>query len=250
MKGKTLTGQAKLWHENELLNMVCIGAERVCLLYRIFDLRGGRMSDYWEQRYKSEGEIWGSLPSITVARADNHFSAQSCSRILVPGCGYGRNANFFQKKGYLVTGVDISETAVAIARKMNPKVEYLTGSVFDIDFKDGSFDGLYAFNFLHFMMEKERRTFIQQHMNYLRSGGVAFFTVFSEEEKGFGSGKEVEKNTFEAKPGRPAHYFTKEDMLNHFSLYTVLEEGIMEEPENHPPDGRHVHYLRYIVLKV
>ena len=218
-------------------------------MVRIFVVRGLKMSEYWEQRYRGEGEIWGSLPSITVARADHHFSTQGCSRILVPGCGYGRNANFFQKKGYSVTGVDISETAVTMARKFNPKVEYVTGSVFDIDFDDGSFDGIYAFNFLHFLRERERKMFIQQHMKYLRSGGVGFFTVFSEEEKGFGSGTEVEKNTFEAKPGRPAHYFDKEDLINHFSIYTVLEDGIIEEPENHPPDGRHVHYLRYIALR-
>ena len=208
------------------------------------------MQEYWEQRYSDEGEIWGALPSISVARADRQFAEHGCRSVIVPGCGYGRNANFFQKKGYAVTGVDISATAIDMARTLNAKIEYVTGSVFDVEFPAGSFDGLYAFNFLHFMLERERRSFIQQYSDLLRPGGVAFYTVFSEEEKAFGKGKEIEKNTFETKSGRPAHYFTREDLLNHFSLFTVLEEGLIEEPENHPPDGHHVHYLRYIAVRI
>ena len=208
------------------------------------------MREYWEERYKKDGEIWGTLPSVTVAKADRYFAEHGCRHILVPGCGYGRNANYFQKKGYLVTGIDISETAVYMARKLNPKVEYVTGSVFDVNLPPDTYDGIYAFNFIHFMLERERKMFISQYMNLLRPGGAAFFTVFSEEEKGFGQGAEVETNTFEPRPGRPAHYFTREDLLNHFSVYTLLGEGMIEDPENHAPDGHHVHYLRYIAVRV
>lgn len=208
------------------------------------------MKGYWEQRYSEEGEIWGSRPSITVARADRLFVEHGCRTILIPGCGYGRNANFFQKKGYAVTGIEISETAVVLGRKLNPGIKYITGDTADADFESGSFDGLYAFNFLHFLIERERKSFISQYLDYLRPGGVAFFTVFSEEEKGFGNGTEIESNTFETKPGRPSHYFTREDLLNHFIRYTVLDEGMIEEPENHLPEGHHVHYLRYIAVKV
>ena len=207
------------------------------------------MGEYWEKRYVKDGEIWGMLPSITVARADEYFTAHECRNILVPGCGYGRNANFFQKKEYHVTGIDISESAIFMARRLNPKIEYVTGSVFDVELPQDLYDGIYAFNFLHFMLEQQRKQFIRQYMDILHPGGVGFFTVFSEEEKGFGQGVEVEQNTFETRPGRPSHYFTREDLLNHFSLYTVIGEGLVEEPENHLPDGHHIHYLRYIALK-
>ena len=208
------------------------------------------MKTFWDERYEAEGEIWGNLPSKTVVRADAFFHEHQCRKVLVPGCGYGRNANYFQKKGYDVTGVDFSEKAVFMARKFNPKIDYITESVFDVDFPFGSFEAVYAFNILHFFLEAERKCFIRQYCDYIRPGGIAYFTVFSEEEKDFGKGSEVEPNTFEAKLGRPAHYFTREDLLNHFTLYTVLEDGLVEESENHPPDGRHLHYLRYIIVKI
>ena len=208
------------------------------------------MQTYWDERYAAEGEIWGNLPSKTVSKADSFFQSNNCKKILVPGCGYGRNANFFQKKGYEVTGIDSSETAIFMARRLNPKIEFVTSSVFDADFTEGSFDCLYAFNLLHFFLAHDRRSFIKQYFAYLRPGGIAYVTVFSDEERGFGVGSEVEPGTFEVKLGRPAHFFTREDLMNHFSMYTVLEEGLVEEIENHPPDGRHIHYLRYIVLKV
>lgn len=79
-------------------------------------------------------------------------------------------------------------------------------------------------------------------------GGLLYFTVFSEKESSFGEGQEVEKNTYESRPGRPAHYFTEEDLNNHFTGLQVIEAGLMEEPEDH--GGKpHTHSLRYIFVK-
>ena len=74
-----------------------------------------------------------------------------------------------------------------------------------------------------------------------------FFTVFSEEESNFGQGKEVEKNTFETRPGRPAHYYTEDDLLEQFKNFSIIEKGILTDPEDH--GGKpHTHVLRYILL--
>ncbi len=37
--------------------------------------------------------------------------------MLIPGFGYGRNAQAFTDKGIDVTGIEISETAINLARK-------------------------------------------------------------------------------------------------------------------------------------
>ena len=76
-----------------------------------------------------------------------------------------------------------------------------------------------------------------------------FFTVFSDKEADFGKGNEVEKNTFESRPGRPAHYFTEDDLKLHFANYEIVETGLMEDPEDH--GGKpHTHALRYICVRV
>jgi hypothetical protein len=82
----------------------------------------------------------------------------------------------------------------------------------------------------------------------LRAGGLMFFTVFSDREPSFGKGEEVEKGTFESKSGRPVHYFTEEDLRNHFCEFETLEAGIAEDPEDHG-EGTHTHILRYIFAR-
>jgi len=72
--------------------------------------------------------------------------------------------------------------------------------------------------------------------------------VFSEKEDSYGKGAETEKNTFESKPGRPVHYFTDDDLKEHFQGMDMVETGIMEDREDHG-DRPHTHVLRYIYVK-
>jgi SAM-dependent methyltransferase len=205
--------------------------------------------NYWDERYSEEAAIWGALPSRTVVKADTLFRECGAESILIPGCGYGRNANYFEKRGYSVTGVDLSERAIVMARRLNPRVEFIRGSFFDIDFADGSFDAGYCYNFLQYLLEPERKLFVKRVFDLLRGGGLLYLTVFSEEEKGFGSGHRVEDATFEALPGRPVHYFSRNDLIDCFVTQTVIEEGTFEESEDHTPKGPHIHYMRYAVVK-
>ena len=64
-----------------------------------------------------------------------------------------------------------------------------------------------------------------------------------------GKGREVETNTFESKPGRPVHYFDEEDLRDHFQRFSVIENAIIEDPENHGEQGNHLHALRYIFAR-
>ena len=62
-------------------------------------------------------------------------------RALDFGCGAGRSTRFVARFGYHTTGVDISESMVALARKLDPKGDYrLSGEDGFAGFADGSFD--------------------------------------------------------------------------------------------------------------
>lgn len=73
--------------------------------------------------------------------------------------------------------------------------------------------------------------------------------MFSEKEPTFGKGNMVEENTSESKPGRSVHYFTEEDLIQHFSQLALLETGLMEDIENHGEEGPHKLIVRYIVAQ-
>jgi SAM-dependent methyltransferase len=206
------------------------------------------MNEYWEKRYRAEGRIWGELPSRTAEYALELFRKNKVKKVLVPGSGYGRNTRFFSGSGLKVTGIEISETACMMAREFDTLSRFYNASALDMSFLSEKYDAIYCFNVLHLFREEERKLLIQECISKVKNNGLMFFTVFSEKEVSYGKSREVEKDTFESKPGRPAHYFTGKDLREHFKSMEVLETGLVDDPEDHG-EGPHTHILRYIWVK-
>lgn len=205
--------------------------------------------EYWNNRFTEKGKIWGIDPSKTAIYALKLFKKYDIKKILIPGAGYGRHTKFFSTNNYEVTGIEISEKGLVLSRKLDPKSNLILGSVLDMPFDDEIYDAVFCYNLLHLLLEKQRISFIEKCYNQLRDKGFAFFSVFSEQEESFGRGTKIEENTFESKPYRPTHYFTEEDLLQHFYAFCVIETDIIEEKENHGELGLHTHRLRYIFVK-
>lgn len=201
--------------------------------------------EFWEKRFREEGEVWGELPSKSAYQALELFHKHGVKSILVPGSGYGRNTRLFSSSGFSVTGIEISTTACELAKQFDPDTEVYEGSVLDISPVPGTFDAIYCYNVLHLFAESNRRLFLLECLGKLGEPGLVFFTVFSEEEPSFGQGKEVESNTYESRLGRPTHYFTEEDLREHFRDFEIIETGIIHEPEDHGGQP-HTHILRYV----
>jgi len=204
--------------------------------------------EFWEKRFREEGRVWGEMPSKSAYQALELFRRYGVKSVLVPGSGYGRNTRLFSSSGFTVTGIEISATACNLAKQFDPASQVYEGSVLDMASVPGTFDAIYCFNTLHLFCENERRLFIKECTGKLGEPGLAFFTIFSEQEPSFGLGKEVESNTYESRPGRPTHYFTEDDLRDHFHDFEVIETGIVEEPEDHGGQA-HTHILRYILAK-
>ncbi|MEI6293063.1 MAG: class I SAM-dependent methyltransferase [Methanomicrobiales archaeon] len=207
------------------------------------------MNTFWEERFSDEGRIWGDTPSRSAEHAIGLFKNAGVHVVLVPGSGYGRNAVAFARAGFQVTGIEISATAISLAQQNNQGIRYHLGSVLDMPFDDSMYDGIYCFNLLHLFRKKDRTAFLQLCEEQLKDGGVMFFVVFSERETSFGKGRMVEEYTFESKPGREVHYYSREDLVSEFRDLEILETGMTEDPEEHGEEGVHTHLLRYIYAR-
>jgi len=205
--------------------------------------------EYWNNRFSEKGKIWGIEPSNTAIYALNLFKKYEIKKILIPGAGYGRHTKFFSANNYEVTGIEISEKGLSLARDLDSKSKLILGSVLDMPFDDEIYDAVFCYNLLHLLLEKQRISFIEKCYNQLRNAGLAFFSVFSEHEDSFGKGAQIAENTFESKSYRPTHYFTEEELSQHFDAFTVIKTSIIEEKENHGELGPHTHRLRYIFVK-
>ena len=201
--------------------------------------------EYWDGRYASEGKIWGDSPSQSAHDALKLFLTRNVKSVLVPGSGYGRNTRLFSTTGLDVTGIEISETAYKMASQFDPRSKFYRGTVLDMSFDNRRYDGIYCFNVLHLFRHQERELFLRQCLDKLKPRGLAFFTVFSDEESTFGQGQKTEPNTFESRPNRPVHYFTESDLSEHFRDFNILEIGTIKDTEDHGGQA-HIHILRYI----
>ncbi len=205
------------------------------------------MSQYWDERFRREGKIWGETASRTAVKAIEVFRAHKVKDVLVPSSGYGRNTRFFSRDGFRVTGVEVSSVAYTLALQFDPAARLFNASFLDWE-PDGAYDAVYCFNVLHLFLAAERRRFIEKCRDCLRPGGLLYFTVFSEQEDSCGKGASAEPDTYESKPGRPVHYFTNDDLCIHFAGMELLETGLATDEEDHG-EGPHTHVLRYICAR-
>ncbi|MGE5416720.1 MAG: class I SAM-dependent methyltransferase [Acidobacteriota bacterium] len=207
------------------------------------------MKEFWDNRFKEEGKIWGDEPSVTAFYALKSFVEYGVKKLLIPGIGYGRNARLFAGNGIEVDGIEVSGEALRHARSADLPIRCYEGSVLDMPFNDEIYDAVYSLNVLHFFRAEERARFIEKCAEQLKDGGIMFFAALSEQEPAFGQGKQVEENTWERQPGRIVHFFTDEDIRNHFRAFNVLETGLMEDPTKHGDKGENTHILRYILVR-
>lgn len=99
--------------------------------------------------------------------------------VLDVGCGAGFLSNAIAKAGHTVSGIDMSEESLAIAKKYDEtkKVNYQIANAYELPFEDESFDVVSAMDFLEHVEEPAR--VIKEVSRVLKPGGVFFFHTFS-----------------------------------------------------------------------
>ncbi len=196
------------------------------------------MEGIWDNILTKETLAWGDTPSPVVEWLAAHLPAPA--RVLVPGCGYGRNALGLAKLGYRVIATDTSHPGLTRARCAftHPAIEYVEQEVFD---PQGPFDAILAHYVIHLFRAAERSRLLAIWRDALRPGGLLVLTALSTRCAFFGQGEELEPGTWSNPGWIPIHFET------HFALATALEEHGFEtvqteerlEPENKPAGNAH-----------
>lgn len=95
------------------------------------------------------------------------------------GCGGGYLTNYLATLGHKVTGVDLSNQSLDIARKndVTGSVEYLRASAYELPFKEGTFDVVCAMDLLEHVENPAQ--VIKEASRLLKKGGLFFFHTFN-----------------------------------------------------------------------
>ena len=109
------------------------------------------------------------------------FSAYRGKRLLEVGCGVGLDLVAFAQHGGVVTGIDLSEQAIELAKKnfafsgVQGDLRVMNGE--NIAFDDHSFDAVYAHGVLQYTADATRM--VAEIYRVLKPGGEAILMVYN-----------------------------------------------------------------------
>ncbi|RWS45119.1 class I SAM-dependent methyltransferase [Bacillus mycoides] len=204
------------------------------------------MTEFWEASFIENQTMWGFEPSDSAILTKDFFLEKKVKDILIPGIGYGRNAKVFIDNGIHVTGIEISKTAIELARQNELNADFFHGSVTDMPFGNKLYDGIFCYALIHLLNKDEREQFIKDCYSQLKPNGYMIFTTISKEAPMFGKGEQLDKDYFEIMEGVKMYFYDIESVKQDFGKYGLIECTEIVEPhknaENKPP-------FKFIMIK-
>lgn len=204
------------------------------------------MTEFWESSFIEKQMMWGFEPSDSAILTKDFFLEKKVKEILIPGIGYGRNAKIFYENGINVTGIEISKTAIDLARQNGLDFKIHHGSVTDMPFDNKLYDGIFCYALIHLLSNRERKKLIKDCYSQLKPNGYMVFTAVSKKAPMFGKGKQLSKDRFEIMKGVKMFFYDADSVKQEFEKYGLIEFSEIDEPvknmENKPP-------LEFIIVK-
>jgi SAM-dependent methyltransferase len=127
----------------------------------------------WEERYAGSARVWSGRPNATLVDVAGTLTP---GRALDLGCGEGGDAIWLAQQGWVVTGLDISTTAVRRATDAARALGLPGGRVrfVAVDLEDWSDDGTYDLvtaSFLHSHVALSRTEVLRRAAERVAPGG-------------------------------------------------------------------------------
>jgi 2-polyprenyl-3-methyl-5-hydroxy-6-metoxy-1,4-benzoquinol methylase len=154
------------------------------------------------------------------------------------GCGTGNYAIWLAQRGFQMSGIDFSESAIQLASKkalrenVNCKffVDDLTDNNFNLNTK---FEFAYDWEVLHHIFPDERETYFKNIDNILQVGAKYFSVCFSEMDQDFGG-----EGKYRTTPMETTLYFSSESEIEraldpYFEIESVTTNEIAGKYGSH-----------------
>ncbi|PHR47653.1 MAG: SAM-dependent methyltransferase [Fluviicola sp.] len=195
------------------------------------------MSEFWELAFRNNDKMWGENPTDNAKNVLELLQKNKVESVLIPGFGYGRNAKVFLEGGIHVSGIEISKTAIERARKyFKSNITIHHGSVTEMPFDNDEFESIYCYSLVHLLGEVERSKLIRDCYSQLATNGIMIFVALSSNDKRFGVGQKVSKNTFKSPNGLNLYFYEKLDIEREFKEFNIIEIIEIDEPEESPTE--------------
>lgn len=177
--------------------------------------------DIWEREYKNpklvtknDGPQADTLRFFKFLKKEQKYIIEN-KNVLDIGCGTGRNSNYLAERGNNVIGIEISKTALNIAKnrasELGLNVDYRLGDIGEpYDIKDGSIDVALDVTSSNSLNEEGREIYLKEVDRVLKNGGYFFVRALCKD------GNKNVKNLLKQSPGRE------------YDTYIIKEIGLTE----------------------
>lgn len=192
--------------------------------------------------------MWEFEPSDSALITMDLYQSKGINKILIPGFGYGRNAKLFYDNGFEITGIEISQSAIDLAKShgLNCKIHH--DSVVSMPFDSEKYDGIFCYALIHLLNKNERRKFLEACYRQLKPQGLMVFTVISASSSMYGYGKRLSKDRFEVTKGLNVYFYDSESVKKEFSDFGLMEWKDIDEPIKHMV-GQEALKCKYVVCR-
>jgi len=190
----------------------------------------------WEKEYrnpklvtKNDGPQADTLRFFKFLKKEQKYIVEG-KNILDLGCGTGRNSNYLAENENNVIGIEISKTALNIAKErassLGIHVDYRFGDIGEnYEIKNDSIDIILDVTSSNSLNEKGRENYLDEMNRILKTGGYVFVRALCKD------GNKNVKNLLKQSPGREydtyimkeigltERVFSREDFIKMYSKY-------------------------------
>ncbi|HCY41464.1 MAG TPA: SAM-dependent methyltransferase [Prolixibacteraceae bacterium] len=191
------------------------------------------MSEFWDNKFQKIGTNWSFEPTDSAIQTSELFAKNNFKTVLIPGVGFGRNAKPFTESGMDVTGIEISKTAIELARENGMDFRIHHGSVLKMPLDKEKYNGIFCYALLHLFNQTDRRKIMQKCFDQLQEKGLMVFVVVSDKNKLFGNGKFVSYNRYMIEKGLTVFFYDSAAIEKEFAPFGLVEFREIDEPVKH-----------------
>ena len=140
-------------------------------------------SAVWESVY-SRGEAFLQYPDNALVVASHRLGLAKSTRILDYGFGSGNNTAHLCQKGFEVSGIEVSASALTQARERLAVNGFSADLrlIEDVPFRDASFDCVIAWQVLYYNTLESLRSAMKEINRVLTPGGICLGTMCGEDD--------------------------------------------------------------------
>lgn len=182
-------------------------------------------SQYWQNKWvKQTRESVNNF----ARRSYTFIKDKNCQTLLDVGCGSGRDALYFHRKGLQVTALDFSRSGIEQLKARNPEIECRQQDIQHAQFKPNSFNVIYAHLSLHYFDDQTTTKIFNKLHRWLKKGGYIFIKCKSTDDSLYGKGKKVGpdmywKNHDAKQEDHVRHFFSKKYMQKKLRQFKIIK---------------------------